>query len=236
MPATISNPASFSSVRTAFNSLGYGTSTSLFAYRQGGGIIPSSSTFDAIGAGTAGDPLQLSQFSGFTVPDLLRFTTIYSGVHANKFNVPSRATTGSGSRPMTAYFALRTNKTCDFGGNSVSLWNPAFGDAPGLGYFQGFGPNSWGSADVTSSGYEARVNVTDNQAGGGSLVWYNAGGTSHSLGGSNGYSPYITLSSNTVLEMTEDGGYAYGTLEIRSISSPSVVLSTDWYMQCEGDA
>ena len=236
MPATISNPASFSSVRTAFNSLGYGISTSLFAYRQGGGIVPSSSTFNSIGAGTAGDPLNLSQFSGFSVPDLLRFTTIYSGVRASNFNVPSRASSGSGSRPMTAYFALRTNKTCDFGGNSVSVWNSASGDAPNMGYFQGFGPNSWGSADVTSSGYEARVNVTDNQAGGGSLVWYNAGGTSHSLGTSNGYSPYITLSSNTVLEMTEDGGYAFGTLEIRSIAFPSVVLSTDWYMQCEGDA
>ena len=237
MATTISNPASFSSVRNAFETRGYGTSTSLLAYRQGGGIVPASSGFNAIGAGTAGDPLQLSQFSGFSVPDLLRFTTIYSGVDANKFNVPSRASTGSGSRPMTAYFALRTNKTCDFGGNLVSLWNPAFGDAPGLGYFQGFGPNSWGSADVTSSGYEARLNVTDYQAGGCTLVWYNVGGTSHTITG-NGYTPYITISSNTVLEMTESSsaGYAYGTLEIRSISSPSVVLSTDWYMQCEGDA
>jgi hypothetical protein len=236
VPTVISSPASFTSVRNAFETRGYGAANnSLFAYRQGGGIVPSSSTFNSIGAGTSGDTLNLSQFSGFSVPDLLRFTTIYSGTSANKFNVPSRASSGSGTRPMTAYFALRTNKTCDFGGNSVSLWNPAFGDAPGLGYFQGFGPNSWGSADVTSSGYEARVNVTDNQAGGGSLVWYNVGGSSHSLT-VNGYSPYITLSSNTVLEMTESGGYAYGTLEIRSIAVPSVVLSTDWYMQCEGDA
>lgn len=237
MPTVISSPASFSSVRTAFNTHGYGISTSLFAYRQGGGIVPSSSTFNAIGAGTAGDPLQLSQFNGFSVPDLLRFTTIYTGPRANNFNVPSRASSGSGSRPMTAYFALRTNKTCDFGGNSVSVWNPASGEAPNMGYFQGFGPNSWGSADVTSSGYEARVNVTDHQAGGGTLVWYNVGGSSHSLT-VNGYSPYITLSSNTVLEMTESSGgsYAYGTLEIRSIAFPSVVLSTDWYMQCEGDA
>ena len=236
MPTVISNPASFSSVRSAFETRGYGTSTSLFAYRQGGGIVPSSSTFNSIGAGTAGDPLQLSQFSGFSVPDLLRFTTAYTGVNASKFNVPSRASSGVGSRPMTAYFALRTNKTCDFGGNSVDVWNPASGDAPNMGYFLGFGPNSWGSADVTSSGYEARVNVTDNQAGGGSLVWYNAGGTSHNLGAGNGYSPYITLSSNTVLEMTESGGYAFGTLEIRSIAIPSVQISTDWYMQCEGDA
>jgi hypothetical protein len=70
MPTSISNPASFSSVRTAFNTEGYGISNSLFAYRQGGGIVPATSPFNAIGAGTAGDPLQLSQFSGFSVPSL----------------------------------------------------------------------------------------------------------------------------------------------------------------------
>ena len=70
MPTTISNPARFSSVRTAFNAEGYGISTSFFAYRQGGGIVPATSGFNAIGAGTAGDPLRLSQFNGFTVPSL----------------------------------------------------------------------------------------------------------------------------------------------------------------------
>lgn len=70
MPTTISNPASFSSVRTAFNTEGYGISTSFFAYRQGGGIVPATSGFNAIGAGTVGDPLQLTQFNGFTVPAL----------------------------------------------------------------------------------------------------------------------------------------------------------------------
>lgn len=68
MATTISNPASFSSVRTAFNAEGYGISTSFFAYRQGGGIVPATSGFNAIGAGTGGDPLQLTQFNGFTVP------------------------------------------------------------------------------------------------------------------------------------------------------------------------
>ena len=68
MPSVISNPASFSSVRTAFNAEGYGISDSFFAYRQGGGIVPATAPFDGIGAGTVGDPLQLSQFSGFSVP------------------------------------------------------------------------------------------------------------------------------------------------------------------------
>jgi hypothetical protein len=68
MPSVISNPASFSSVRTAFNAEGYGISDSFFAYRQGGGIVPATSPFNGIGAGTVGDPLQLSQFNGFSVP------------------------------------------------------------------------------------------------------------------------------------------------------------------------
>ena len=68
MATTISNPASFSSVRTAFNSEGYGISTSFFAYRQGGGIVPATSGFNAIGAGNGGDPLRLTQFNGFVVP------------------------------------------------------------------------------------------------------------------------------------------------------------------------
>lgn len=71
MPTTISNPATFSSVRNAFNTEGYGTSTSFFAYRQGGGIVPDTSAFNIVGAGTAGDPLQLSQFSNFTVPSVI---------------------------------------------------------------------------------------------------------------------------------------------------------------------
>jgi hypothetical protein len=74
VPTTISTPARFSSVRTAFNAEGYGISTSFFAYRQGGGIVPATSGFNVIGAGTAGDPLRMSQFSGFTVPSLVSFT------------------------------------------------------------------------------------------------------------------------------------------------------------------
>ena len=74
MATTISNPASFSSVRTAFNAEGYGISPSFFAYRQGAGIVPAVAYFNAIGAGTGGDPLQLSQFSGFIVPSPATFS------------------------------------------------------------------------------------------------------------------------------------------------------------------
>ena len=71
MPTTISN--SFSSVRSAFNTEGYGNgvSNSFLAYRQGGGIVPFTPAFNSIGAATPGDDLRLSQFNGFTVPGVI---------------------------------------------------------------------------------------------------------------------------------------------------------------------
>ena len=80
MATTIINPAQFNSgggnsIRSAFNTEGYGVSESFLAYRQGGGIVPATAAFDGIGAGTEGDPLQMSQFSGFVVPSLAFFTT-----------------------------------------------------------------------------------------------------------------------------------------------------------------
>lgn len=97
MPTSIgSNPTTFGagatgpagSVRFAFFNEGYTRTGSevpgdpvpnpplnLLAFREGGGIVPASGTaFDQIGAGTAEDPLKLSQFSGFTVPSLVTFT------------------------------------------------------------------------------------------------------------------------------------------------------------------
>lgn len=60
----VSNPATFSSVRTEFAP--FGTSTSLYAYRRGGGIIPDVSQFSGIGLGTEASPLKLSQFAGLS--------------------------------------------------------------------------------------------------------------------------------------------------------------------------
>ena len=42
--------------------------SNLNAYRRGGGFVPDTAAPATLGAGTEGDPLQLSQFSGFTVP------------------------------------------------------------------------------------------------------------------------------------------------------------------------
>jgi hypothetical protein len=82
MAVTIVNPARFNDdglgtrrfIRAAFFDEGYGVSTSFAAYAQGAGIVPATAAFNAIGAGTAGDPLRMSQFSGFTVPSLVTFT------------------------------------------------------------------------------------------------------------------------------------------------------------------
>ncbi len=79
MAVTILNPARFTNdpagsrrmIRTAFFDEGYGVSGSFKDYRQGGPIVPATSAFNVIGAGTAGDPLRMSQFSGFTVPSQL---------------------------------------------------------------------------------------------------------------------------------------------------------------------
>lgn len=76
MAVTILNPARFTNdpagsrrmIRTAFFDEGYGVSGSFKDYRQGGPIVPATSAFNVIGAGTAGDPLRMSQFNGFVVP------------------------------------------------------------------------------------------------------------------------------------------------------------------------
>jgi hypothetical protein len=84
MAITILNPARFNDdggvngrqfIRAAFADEGYGVSSSFKAYAQGAGIVPATAAFDGIGAGTAGDPLRMSQFNGFVVPSLAFFTT-----------------------------------------------------------------------------------------------------------------------------------------------------------------
>lgn len=94
MPTSISNPASFSSVRTAFNAEGYGLSTSLFAYRQGGGIVPATTPFNVIGAGTGGDPLQLSQFNGFSVPSIEVILDTQTVTSARYYQAPADKSPG----------------------------------------------------------------------------------------------------------------------------------------------
>lgn len=113
MPTTISNPASFSSARSAFNAEGYGISTSFFAYRQGGGIVPATSGFNAIGAGTAGDPLQMSQFSGFVVPAIVDISNKTTSATARAYD------SGSASASINHYFY--SDKTYEIQGTAVGL-------------------------------------------------------------------------------------------------------------------
>lgn len=91
MAVTILNPARFTNdpagsrrmIRTAFFDEGYGVSGSFKDYRQGGPIVPATSAFNVIGAGTAGDPLRMSQFSGFTVPSLVTVQIEDLGLYAS---------------------------------------------------------------------------------------------------------------------------------------------------------
>lgn len=93
-----------SDVRFAFFNEGYTVSGSeipgeprppapanLLQYAQGGGFVPNTSIFDAIGAGTAGDPLRLSQYSGFTVPPSSAIATLtnHTGIVEHSVNAPS---------------------------------------------------------------------------------------------------------------------------------------------------
>lgn len=66
MATAVSNPASFSSVRSACSAEGYGSSTSFSGYNRGGGIVPDHANTAGVSASDAG--LALSQFSGITIP------------------------------------------------------------------------------------------------------------------------------------------------------------------------
>jgi hypothetical protein len=74
MVTTISDPATFSSVRNAFNTEAYGISNSFKEYRMGnlanGPIVPYflNEDFYGIGQATESDPLRLSQFNGIILP------------------------------------------------------------------------------------------------------------------------------------------------------------------------
>lgn len=168
MATSITNPASFSSVRTAFNAEGYGISTSLYAYRQGGGIVPATSTFNVIGAGTAGDPLSLSQFNGFSVPSLF---------------VPGSVTyTANGTFVVPSGYTTLTIEAWGGGGQGSGAAQPAGGytGTPGqdttvsgtglttmvAGGGQGGGPSSSGLLGVGGTGGVAYNGTTTNASGG----------------------------------------------------------------------
>lgn len=77
----ISNPPSFSSVRTEFNNAGMGIASNLFAYRRGGGIVPDVSYYSAIGTGGAGSPVRLSQFAGLEGSSVATLANHYADVY-----------------------------------------------------------------------------------------------------------------------------------------------------------
>lgn len=66
MGTAVSNPASFSSIRSACSAEGYGSSTNFTGYNRGGGIVPDHANTAGVSATDAG--LAMSQFSGITIP------------------------------------------------------------------------------------------------------------------------------------------------------------------------
>lgn len=122
MAITILNPARFNNdggvggrqfIRAAFFDEGYGSSESFFAYRQGGGIVPSTSTFNIIGAGTAGDPLRMSQFSGFVVPAIVDIS--------NKTTSTTGRAYDSGSASASILHKFNSDKTYEIEATNVGL-------------------------------------------------------------------------------------------------------------------
>lgn len=87
MATTILNPAKFNpnsgnGIRGSFFNEGYGISGSFKAYAQGAGIVPATAAFNQIGAGTVGDPLRMSQFSGFVVPSPIQVNVTNQTIYA----------------------------------------------------------------------------------------------------------------------------------------------------------
>lgn len=134
MAITIIDPARFAAdgglgtrrfVRAAFNDEGYGVSNRFSAYAQGGSIVPDQAYFNSIGAGTAGDPLRLSQFNGLVAPR--RGAKLITG---------SSSQSGGGGKGV-AYWALSsygytTSGTfSDVPDEFYSLNYPAFGSLTG---------------------------------------------------------------------------------------------------------
>ncbi len=166
MAVTILNPARFNDdgglgtrryIRAAFFDEGYGSSTSFYAYRRGGGIVPDTASFSGIGLGTAGSPLRMSQFSGFTVPS--RAATVTTGSYNDTF----------GGGKGTEYY---TKIWTGFNNAQPESNPPNFGSISGTvkdGYttFQCY--HYFASYEVSPTETEFTVNVTGNLTGSYSL-------------------------------------------------------------------
>ena len=111
MPVT--NPPSFGSVRTEFAALG--TANNLFAYRRGGGIVPNTSAYNAIGTGGAGSEVRLSQFAGIAA---ISFTPA-SGTPLTGTGIDSSQVSVFASSPVTFTY----NTTSSFGGSVGAFIN-----------------------------------------------------------------------------------------------------------------
>jgi hypothetical protein len=144
-------------IRTAFFDQGYGVSERFSDYAQGAGIVPATSTFNVIGAGTVGDPLRMSQFNGFVVPPLALDTQTFTVADYDtvtyyddpigdfQYDVVHRAGDGTIS-PGTSSVYTGANV-------SVIAWSWSYGVYPTLQYLQYYvvRPNAFGA--IPNSGW-----------------------------------------------------------------------------------
>jgi len=101
MGTAVSNPASFSSIRSACSAEGYGSSTNFTGYNRGGGIVPDHANTAGVSATDAG--LAMSQFSGITIPSAItNHTSSISHASINAEYLDSTAPATSGTATTSA--------------------------------------------------------------------------------------------------------------------------------------
>lgn len=136
MGTAISNPASFSSVRSACSAEGYGSSTSLSAYTRGGGIVPNTGATASISTVAAG--LALSQFSGVVIPSPVSHHT--SSINQSTTSGSASTVTSGGAVSVTTTPATTVSTSGGVGPFTYS-WSYVSGDT--------FTVNSPSSASTT---------------------------------------------------------------------------------------
>ena len=166
MATTISNPASFSSVRFAFFNERYtetyteipgeplpAAPSNLNAYRRGGGFVPDTAAFSTIATGVGDDLLRLSQFSGFTVPS--RTGTVYLE------NVSLNAETLEyNDQPGSALAGVRMLDTGEFQG-IINDSSPSGGWSTLFNWRTGGSSSSWSFRATQTAAFQSGARIVN---------------------------------------------------------------------------
>ena len=175
---TVTTPPSFSSIRSAFNILG--SSTSFYAYRNGGGIVPSTSDYNTVGGGTSGNPLKMSQFAGVTA-----------------FVINTHTITGAFTETIPANATTVIIEIWGAGGGG-GYNQPSTGGAPWSG--GGGGSGGYGRSVAISVVGQAGKTITGNIGGGGQA------GTSPTVNGGSGGNTTVASGTFSITSRLTHGG------------------------------